>query len=236
VSDPSRSEELHRQYDRALAEYRFQVDLNWRRSEYFFVLNVGVLVAAATMFSSEDVPRLLVALLFLIGTLLAVLSVMANEAQHSYYKATRALKKEMEKEMALEKLAIATTPGMGSSLKRIGRVRTFLKIMLIAIALVDLGGAGFAAADLFDEGDAAPEPARTVLVQVISTDRHTTWLGLVVSRNGAAVESRRLKPHLKRMLLELRPGRYLLSVGGSGLCQRKIEVDRRPLQLLTLRC
>lgn len=38
--------ELERQYDLAVAEYRFQVDLNWRRSEYFFVLNIGILVAA----------------------------------------------------------------------------------------------------------------------------------------------------------------------------------------------
>ena len=147
-------EELRRQYDRALDEYRFQVDLNWRRFEYFFVLNVGVLIAAATIFSSDDVPRALVALLFLIGALLALLSILANESQHSYYRSARTLKQELETELNLKEVALATTPGMGSRFGRIGRVRTFLKIMLIAIALVDLAGAAFAV----DAAKAIPNP------------------------------------------------------------------------------
>lgn len=72
MTPPSPDETVSRQYDRALEEYRFQVDLNWRRSEYFFVLNVGVLIASATMFSSGDVPRELVTALFVVGALLAV--------------------------------------------------------------------------------------------------------------------------------------------------------------------
>lgn len=226
---------LLRQYDRALDEYRFQVDLNWRRSEYFFVLNVGVLIAAATMFSSEDVPRALVAVLFLIGALLALLSSLANEAQHSYYRAARALKSKLEKQLGLEDLALATTPGMGSSFKRLGRVRTFLKIMLVAIAIVDLGGAAFAIEDATADPKSRPPSPRTVLIHLESA-KARSWNALVVSRGEKVVESRRLPPQAGRLLLEVPPGHYLVSLAGRSLCQRTIEVDRNSLQLATLAC
>lgn len=233
--DVTPAEDLRDQYDRALDEYRFQVDLNWRRSEYFFVLNVGVLIAAATMFSSDDVPRALVGVLFLIGVLLAVLSVLANEAQHTYYRAARAVKLELESRMQLDDLALATTPGMGSGFRRVGRVRTFLKIMLIAIALVDLGGAAFAIGDAAATSESNPEPTRTVLVH-LQLDNKRAWSALVVSRDEEPVGTRRLKTVSAPVLLDLRPGEYLLSLGGNSLCQRRIEVDNRPLQLLAIRC
>ncbi len=114
--------DLGRQYDRAVDEYRFQVNLNWRRSEYFFVLNVGVLIAAATMFSSKDVPRVLVAVLFFVGALLAALSFLANDVQHRYYQSARERKRAIEDALELKDLALATTPGMGSPLARLGKV------------------------------------------------------------------------------------------------------------------
>ena len=129
---------LIRQYDRAVDEYRFQVDLNWRRSEYFFVLNVGVLIASATMFSSGDVPPELVAVLFFVGTLLAGLSFLANGVQHGYYQAARNRKHDLENRLDLREVALTTTPGMGSEVSRLGRVGAFLKVMLVAIALADL--------------------------------------------------------------------------------------------------
>lgn len=85
MADPDTTRrELLRQYEAALAEYRFQVSLNWRRSEYFFVLNVGVLIAASTMLASDRVPRLLVACVFAAGLLLAFMSLFANATQHGY--------------------------------------------------------------------------------------------------------------------------------------------------------
>lgn len=234
MTDPPPMEELRRQYDRALDEYRFQVDLNWRRSEYFFVLNVGVLIAAATMFSG-DVPRVLVAVMFLIGVLLAVLSVLANEAQHSYYRSARALKLELEQRMQLGDLALATTPGMGSSFGRLGRVRTFLKIMLIAIALVDLGGAAFAAADAVGGSEPDPESARTLVLEV-ERPQSGSWSALAVSQNGEPAVSRRLKSVSPTVLLQLPPGEYLVSLAGRTLCEKRVEVSRRPLQRVALGC
>ena len=227
------SEELQRQYDRVLAEYRFQVDLNWRRSEYFFVLNVGILIAAATLFSSEDVPRALVALLFVIGALLAGLSVLANEAQHNYYRSARDLKGDLERRLALGELAIVTTPGMGSRLGQLGRVLTFMKIMLVTIALVDLGGAAFVIDDALATSE--QEPARTVLIRV-AVRQQQAWSGMVISRAREPVETRRLRSGTQALLFELQPGPYLISLAGSNLCRRKIEIGDQPLQLMTIRC
>jgi hypothetical protein len=228
------SEDLQRQYDRALDEYRFQVDLNWRRSEYFFVLNVGVLIAAATMFAADNVPRELVAVLFLIGALLAVLSVFANESQHGYYRSARYVKQRIEERLELKEMALATTPGMGSKVGRLGRVRTFLKIMLVAIAAVDLGGAAFA----FDEagGTTKADPPLSVLVNTEAPKKHRLWSALVVSQGGRLVQSHRLGPGSLPFLLDLQPGTYLVSLGGQSYCQKTIEVDRRPFQAAVLRC
>lgn len=227
--------DLEHQYDRALDEYRFQVDLNWRRSEYFFVLNVGLLIAAATLFSADDVPRALVALLFAIGALLAGLSVLANEAQHNYYRSARDLKQELERRMELEDLAIVTTQGMGSRLRQLGRVRTFMKIMLIAIALVDLGGAAF----VIDEVRATSEPRTerlAVLIRVAPIKPRGTWSALVVSRAGEPAGIRRLSAGAQPLLFKLQPGAYTVALGGRRVCERRVEVRRRPLQLLTVRC
>jgi hypothetical protein len=235
VNEAAPDEELQRQYDRALDEYRFQVDLNWRRSEYFFVLNVGILIAAATVFSSKGVPRALVALLFLIGALLAVLSFLANDAQHTYYRAARALKQRLEERMDLDDLALTTTPGMGSSFSRLGRVRTFLKVMLVAIALVDIGGAALAIADAATTSEADSASPRTVLVYP-GTPRHERWSAFVVTRDGKTIQSRPLKAHQGPILVNLPPGKYLVSLGGRSLCENTIEVDDRPLQPVVMAC
>jgi hypothetical protein len=223
-------EDLRRQYDRALDEYRFQVDLNWRRSEYFFVLNVGVLIAAATMFSSESVPRALVAVLFLIGALLAGLSILANGTQHTYYQAARSLKAEIEQKMKLKDLALTTTPGQGSSFSRFGRVGTFLRIMLIAIALVDLGGATFAAADATHPSK--PRPVTAVVN--LPGEEPKRWTVIVLSRDGEAVASAQVQS--ASTTLKIPPGKYLVSLGGRSICQKEIEVYPTPLQIFALRC
>jgi hypothetical protein len=43
---PSR-EDLLNLYGKALDEYRFQVRLNWDRTQYFLALDLGILAAAA---------------------------------------------------------------------------------------------------------------------------------------------------------------------------------------------
>jgi len=232
---PERDEGLVRQYDRAVEEYRFQVDLNWRRSEYFFVLNVGVLIASATMFSSGDVPRELVAVLFFVGALLAGLSFLANDVQHGYYKSARNRKTDLEKRLELGDLALATTPGMGSGLRRLGRVGTFLKIMLVAIALADLVGAGFAIDKAI--GASTSKPARTSLViNLEPSSPREDFSAVVVSQGRKTITSRRFPQNETSLMVSLLPGQYRIFIAGTSLCHKDLRVGDDPLQLATIRC
>jgi hypothetical protein len=148
VTESTDDDRLWEQYGRLLDEYRFQVDLNWKRSQYFFVLNVALLVAAVGLLSAEGAERGLVAAVFGVGVLLALISIFANHAQHGYYRNARQAKGRIEKQLGLGDFAIATTPGMRadrrgareSKLSRLKRVRHALTGMLIALAAIDLSG------------------------------------------------------------------------------------------------
>lgn len=217
-------DELQRQYDLAVAEYRFQVDLNWRRSEYFFVLNLGLLVAAATLLASHKVPRLLVAAVFLVGLLLAVLSILANETQTSYYHSARDLKKQIEDKLGIGEFALATTPGMGSGIGRLGKVGTFLRIMLAAIALTDLIGAGLIAHRQWFESS----PHRVVVVLSRTRDPERT---VVVAQRGQVVAAREPSASGAYRSVKLEPGQYELWAASQHECRKPLLVSSAPVQL-----
>jgi hypothetical protein len=224
--------ELQEQYRKAVEEYRFQVDLNWRRSEYFFVLNIGVLVAGATLLASEDVPRGLVALVFGLGALLASLSILANNTQSGYYHAARDLKKGLEAKLELDKFAIATTPGMGSPIARLGKVGTFLKTMLVAIAFVDLIGAGIAIANARESHGG--QGASQIVFKM--PGRRTTAVTVVVSRGGEVVATQRGISGGQLKAVGLEPGHYQVWIAGRQLCSQPVDVSTTPLQLVEIAC
>jgi hypothetical protein len=235
VNAGSGRDALRGQYRLSVEEYRFQVDLNWRRSEYFFVLNIGVLVAGATLLASQDVPRALVALVFVLGALLAFLSFLANDTQSGYYHAARDLKKKLEKDLELEDSAIATTPGMGSGIARLGRVGTFLKTMLVAIACVDLVGASLSVADAVDTDSNAT--GSQVAVRVIGqSPAYAGPIFVVVSRDNKVLATRSGSAGKAMRPISLDPGRYQVSVAGSELCSKPLNVSSTPLQLARVAC
>jgi hypothetical protein len=114
------------QYRVVIDEYRFQVDLNWRRSQYYFVLNAAILVASLGLFASNvAVPRTVIAIPFAMGLAVTLLAIAANQTQNAYYYAIRDKKQLLELRLGLGELAIQTTRGMGNrSFRRIGRVTT----------------------------------------------------------------------------------------------------------------
>jgi hypothetical protein len=226
-------QDLRAQYELAVAEYRFQVELNWRRSEYFFVLNIGVLVAALSLFSADRAPRWLVALLFLIGALLALLSILANETQHGYYTAARDRKAELEGTLGLGDVALATTPGMGSAVKRLGKVGTFLKTMLIAIAVIDLAGGAVLLREEFSAD--AQDVALVVRVGTKVRDAFSpTTVG--ISEHGRLLATRTLEARHSAKPILLEPGVYQLWANGPTACSRHLEITRAPFQAVTLVC
>lgn len=227
--------ELRDQYRLAVEEYRFQTDLNWRRAEYFFVLNVGVLIAAVSLLSAEKVPRGLVALVFGIGASLALLSILANQTQHGYYRAARTIKARLEDDLELGVHALAITPRMGSPIKRLGRVFSFLRVMLIGLAMVDLVGVAISTQD------ALTREIRAVRVAVRphfmgSVAGGATNVNVVVSRRGRVVASQTLRGSRPGPPLRLQPGSYDVSVLRRELCHEVVRVSKAPLQLLRIAC
>ena len=143
VSDPPLDrEELREHYGRALDEYRFQVDLNWKRSQYFFVLNLGVLVAATGLLSASKPRAELIAALFVLGAILAAVAAYANQIQHGYYRRTREVKRALEERLELGDLALQSTPGMAdpNAGRTPVRVRHALTGFLAALGFADLLG------------------------------------------------------------------------------------------------
>lgn len=228
-------QELREQYRLAIDEYRFQVDLNWRRSEYFFVLNIGVLVAGVTLLASKEVPSILVAFVFGLGALLAVLSVFANNTQAGYYHAVRDLKKDIEGDLDLADLAIATTPGMGSRISRLGKVGTFLKTMLIAIACVDLTGVGIAVDDAVDTGSEKSAAQIVIRARSQASERGEPTT-VVVSRDRKVVATRSGTAGQLLQPIRLEPGRYRVWAVGAERCSRAISVSSAALQLAEISC
>jgi hypothetical protein len=130
------------QYRVVIDEYRFQVDLNWRRSQYYFVLSAALLAAALGLFASNiPLPRLVVALPFGLGLFVITMAVAANSTQKDYYHAIREKKRLIEMQLGMGDLAIQTTRGMGNRrIHRIGRVTTFQVAVLLILAVANTAG------------------------------------------------------------------------------------------------
>jgi hypothetical protein len=195
-----------------------------------------VLVAAATLLSAHKVPRGLIGLLFVVGALLAGLSILANKTQHSYYVSARKLKAKLEKRLGLGEVALQTTPGMGSGIARLGRVGTFLTVMLVAIGLVDLVGAGLA----FGVGTSedADTTRRVEVVARLPAAAAAGFATTVVAADGEGtpVQSRELGGRVDARPFRLLPGDYTFWVAGRTLCRRPVSVAEAPLMIVRLHC
>jgi hypothetical protein len=129
-------------YKFALDEYRFQVNLNWNRSQYYIVLNLGILGVATGLLKVAD-ERISASIsigLYIAGVVCCVLSLAAGRVQQGYYLATRNHKRRLEELLDLGDLAIRTTPGMGSTTRRLGKVTTFHTLIISILLCLDLLG------------------------------------------------------------------------------------------------
>jgi hypothetical protein len=238
VASPDEIDEdrLWEQYGRVLDEYRFQVDLNWRRSQHFFVLCAAVLAAAgALLAASAPVPDLIIVLLFAGGGLIAILAIFATRTGHAYYQRTRDLKTLIEERLGLGDLAIKSTMGMGSRAAKLGKVTSFQTTMLVVLAAASVAGAIVTASDSSEDAPAAKVvvlPAAEVLHDGVAT-RAT----LIVLENGDG-RTMRLVGSAGPRIRSLVPGRYSVSLLAPKLpvCETAVVVRDRPLQRLRLLC
>lgn len=110
-------------YKVAVDEYRFQVSLNWSRTQYLFVLTAGILAVGAGLLNVDSGGQpWLVGAIFLLGLCTAVHAIAVTASQHSYYRATRNRMREVGSSIGLPaQYLLATTPGMkGEEAKRKG--------------------------------------------------------------------------------------------------------------------
>lgn len=128
-------------YRIALEEYRFQVNLNWNRTQYYLALNIGLIgIATGILELAEGSVSLLTGGLYLAGLVCCSLSYAAVRVQQGYYQAARDHKAAIEHCLGLGDLSVTTTPGMGSTIRRLGKVNTFNLVVLGVLALMNAIG------------------------------------------------------------------------------------------------
>ena len=83
-------DELWRLYQIAIDEYRYSVQLNGGRMQYYVVLNSGLVAVATGLLSTADSDsvRLLAAGIFFIGFVAAAIGISGIYKSREYYRAT----------------------------------------------------------------------------------------------------------------------------------------------------
>ena len=170
MTEPTRPE-LFEIYKVALEEYRFQVNLNWSRTQYYLVLNIGILGVATGILQLDNKNIAVLATgLYFAGVVCCLLSFFAARVQHGYYRRTYEHKGVVEAGLGLGPYELRTTPGMGSTVRRLGRVTTFNNALLAIIVLLDIGGIILGAR--LGLGLAAPTSSDSICAQAYDHVKH----------------------------------------------------------------
>jgi len=135
--------ELLRLYEIAVEEYRFQVRLNWDRAQYLLGFNTAVIAVGTGLIKLNGSRRAtpLIAGIFVVGFVAAVMSICATSMQHGYYRTARDHMRSLDERLALGSTAVQTTPGMRGALpRRLGKMQTILYTLLAISAAVNVIG------------------------------------------------------------------------------------------------
>jgi hypothetical protein len=130
----------------ATDEYRFQVTLNWNRTQYYLGLNVAIIGAGTGILKLGGTQRatLLIASVFGVGLVIAVFSLLVTLQQHRYYQVTRDRLKAIERTLRLpEAFQLKTTAGMrGENRKGLSwfTVTRLTGIVFLFLAIIDVTG------------------------------------------------------------------------------------------------
>lgn len=144
----SDQETLWRLYEQAVEEYRFQVNLNWQRTQYFLGLDVAILGVATGLLrlgTGAHPSDLLPGLVFVAGVLLSLCSVFLTWQQHDYYRHARDQVKRLRDELHVGDRGIVTTSGSRDEPRsRWLKVRAVIESVLLTIAGLNAVGAAYA--------------------------------------------------------------------------------------------
>lgn len=146
IDDPDRRELLLKLYETHVAEYRFQVQLNNSRFQWWVTLDTALITVGVGLLrvGNGGDGRPLAALVFAVGVLLAGFTAVASTRQTGYYQAARAQANKVAAELGITEFAIATTQGFRQEKKtwvdKLTKVRTMNYFLLSVLAAVNLVG------------------------------------------------------------------------------------------------
>lgn len=130
-------------YKLALDDYRFQVQLNQSRSQYFLVLNIGIISIASGLISMASGPySALIALIYIAGALFCAFSIVALRVQRKFYKSARDQKSRFEGILELQEASI-TPVQRGNKVWSFVTFKNMVDMMLGSMAFLNLIGAGY---------------------------------------------------------------------------------------------
>jgi hypothetical protein len=141
---------LWKLYSHAVDEYRFQVNLNWQRLQYFLGLNVAILGVGTALLrlgtrEQPDPDNTLPALVFIAGVCLSAAAWYLARKQQGYYRSARDRMTNIAELLAVSAFAVATTAGARGEMQPWwSKVRTVNEAVLIVLALLNGIGAIYA--------------------------------------------------------------------------------------------
>lgn len=144
------SETLWRLYAHAVDEYRFQVNLNWQRLQYFLGLDVAILGVGAGLLriGSNRQPQpdnTLPALVFFAGVCLSPASWYLARRQQTYYRTARDNMTRIAERLGVAELGVSTTAGARQEKRPWWtKVRTVNEAVLLALAILNGCGVFYA--------------------------------------------------------------------------------------------
>jgi hypothetical protein len=136
-------EDLWRLYETHVAEYRFQVQLNNQRYQWYTALDVALITIGTGLLrlSGKGDGEWLTSLVFAVGIALALFTMVATARQVGYQHAARAQAIKVAEELGAADLAVASTPGWrGGPNRWWTKVRTTNYALLVILAAVNLAG------------------------------------------------------------------------------------------------
>lgn len=161
-------EQLLDLYKVHIDEVRFQTKFNWDRTQYFLILNIGLIGVAASIWKTDiSLSSLyLIALLFICGSFICILSIAAIKQGHRYYRRAVLQKSKVEvllgfhavfspgSPLAGHDITTTSTPGKEEAIKNLdnpsdyfsrplfrrGQINWYLLGFLYVICFVNVGG------------------------------------------------------------------------------------------------
>ncbi len=139
VNQRERREEFLELYKAALEDYRFQVQLNWGRSQYLLVLNLTLVsVATGIVQLGGGEISILVGFIYLTGVFFSIFSISALQSQRKFYRAARDQKQWFEDQLELGAAAITPAEHSTTKMSKVWTFKAFVNFMFVLLGVLNL--------------------------------------------------------------------------------------------------